>query len=69
MTRLWVIADGKVRDLGKIDPVGFDTVVVGLLSSDPHDIEYLGMVSETLNAWDENAVRGAIEIYSQAFAN
>jgi len=51
-----------VKDLGKIDPVEFDTVVVGLLGSDPHDIEYLGLVSETLNAWDENAVRGAIEI-------
>jgi hypothetical protein len=52
---------------GSVDPVELDAVVAGMLGTDPNDIGYLRLASETFGAWDERAVKEAYESYSQLF--
>jgi uncharacterized protein (DUF362 family) len=39
-----------------MEPVELDAVITGLLGTDPNDVGYLKLASETLGAWDDEAV-------------
>jgi uncharacterized protein (DUF362 family) len=39
-----------------MEPVELDAVITGLLGTDPNDVGYLKLASETFGAWDDEAV-------------
>jgi hypothetical protein len=49
-----------VNGVKKIELVELDAAAAGLLGADPHEIEYLGLASETFSAWDENTFKEAL---------
>ena len=43
-----------------VNPVELDAFITGLLGTDPNDVGYLKLASETFGAWDGEAVNQGI---------